>query len=307
MLDAAAGTFVAPARVNEGAESDSDQGRMGWGPMHSVARGAGWYGYSSTEGSGFSSDPRAQGEPVDSVVMVRDSETDQLLSMAVGSELARLRRLATVALAVDALAAREAETLTVLGGDTQLGDLIAAVSSVRPLSVVTLIDSGTHAHVDSDSDSECEAADPLATGAASAVCTVAESDRDGVLGALARASIVLVLSAEMIADYDIDASALAPGAAVIALADAVPAVEVLAVPMPGLLADLEHLFTDSPAQLEADRLPGALERRRDEILPLASAIAGRPPRGVPVERVGMLVVGLAGADVFLLQHLTQPS
>ncbi|THG33496.1 hypothetical protein [Naasia lichenicola] len=298
MLDAEAGTFIAPARVHEDADSDSDQGRPRRGPIHSVARGAGWYGYASTEGAAFSSGAQGGREPVDSVVMVRDGETDELLSMAVGSELARLRRLATVALAVDALAAPDAETLAVLGGDPQLADLIAAISSVRPLTAISLVDAGA------------EAADLRASSADSAVVAVAGADMDGVLGALAQASIVLVLTAETLADAAIDAaidaSALAPGAAVIALADAVPAIDgVLAVPTPGLLADLERLFTDSPAQLEADRLPTALERRRDEILPLASALAGRPPRSTPSDRLGMICVGLAGADVFLLQHLAR--
>jgi len=271
------GTFTAPPRVFEG--------DPGFGPVQSVGATSAWYGYvSSDSGSPSTSD---------SVVVLHDRESGEVRGMAVGSELARLCEAAVLGLAAELLAAPDAAVLAVIGDGRSVTDAIRAVAAVRPLDQVRISASLPGRTDNADLDADLGPDDAHLAASFAVPITRASSVAEAVAGA----SIVVLLRGTA---EGLDPALLSRGCTVLVVGDPARSGEDFPA---DLVASVEVLVTDSPAQLAAYDGPRAPTAVLDSVVSLGSIADGTPARRRPTDRVGFLSVGLPAAEILLLDRL----
>jgi len=239
-----------------------------------------WYGYRSYDSFGRA--PGAQ------LVVVHDWASGTVRGVAIGNELGPRRVGAIGAVAVDALAVPAATTLGLVGAGTQAWTQLWAISTVRPLTSVSVF-----------------SRDPVRRNAFAArvsaelglPATAVASAREAVEG---RDLVVLATNSPVPV---VDASWIKAGAYVTTLG---PKQFGRAEFGPDLVARADVAVTDSLAQTTAYDPPFVLTGtvQHDRLRSLGAVLAGDAVgRTSPAETVIFCSVGLAGTETYLLARL----
>ncbi len=240
-----------------------------------------WFGYRS-----YDSLPA---EPGSQLVVVHDDRTGAVRAVVTGTELGRRRCGAIGALAVEAMAPREASVVAVVGTGFQAYAQVWALGAVLP----GLTELRVHSRDAGHRAAFVEAARSLTGASVSAVEDVRSAVRDADVVVLATGSSAPV----------IDATWLAPTCLVSTLG---PKQRGRAEFGPDLAEAAALVVTDSPAQIGAYDPPNVLvgtsaERRLVSLGALRAGAAERPATGVSV----FFSVGLAGTEVHLFDRLAE--
>jgi ornithine cyclodeaminase len=238
-----------------------------------------WFGYRSYDT--FPAEPGSQ------VVVVQDEASGQVRAIAIGNELGPRRVGAIGAVAVDALAPRDAGVAAIIGTGTQAQTQLWALPVVRQLSEV---------RVYSRDQARREAFANLARRLTSVPCHPAPTARDAVTGA----QIVILATSSPVPV--IDTGWLEPGSYVSTLG---PKQQGRAEFGPDLAAAAAVVVTDSPAQLDAYDPPNVLvgTPQHERLVSLGALRAGQAGWPEPGEIRVFFSVGLAGTEAFLLHRL----
>jgi ornithine cyclodeaminase len=275
LLAAYSGRLVAPPR----ASATLHGGRLVTSAGHLVDE---WYGFRSYDTFGH---PAA-----DQLVVLHDAESGRIRAIAVGEQVGSRGTGAIGAVAVDALARADARTLGVLGAGRQAWTQVWATAAVRPLREVTV-----YCRTPADRDAfaarvEAELGVP-ARAVASAPAAVHGRD--------------LVVLATNSPTPVIDSADLAPGTHVNVVGFKQQGRAEFG---PDLLTRAEVLATDSLAQA-GDYDPPMIAAVRpyvDRLAHLGAVLTGAAPGRTTADQVTLFCsVGLAGTEVFLLDHLAR--
>ncbi|MGW4463427.1 ornithine cyclodeaminase family protein [Micromonospora sp. NPDC004704] len=241
-----------------------------------------WYGFRSYDTFGH---PDAE-----QLVVLHDAGSGRIRAIAVGEEIGSRGSGALGAVAVDTLARPDAATVGVLGAGRQAWAHVWAISAVRPLREVTV-----HCRTPAVRDAFAARVRAELGVPARAVSSAGEAVRDRDLVVLATDSPVPV----------IDPADLAPGTHV----------NVVGFKQQGraefgtdLLDRAEVLVTDSLAQAMDYRPPmlAAVAPYADRLRHLGALLTGEQPGRRDADQVTLFCsVGLAGAEVFLLDRLAR--
>ncbi|MDM4723130.1 ornithine cyclodeaminase family protein [Micromonospora sp. WMMA1363] len=269
------GRLVAPPR----AVAALGGGRMVLTAGHLVGE---WYGFRSYD---------TFGHPCgDQVVVLHDGRTGAVRAIAVGEELGSRRTGGLGGVAVDTLARPDAATLGVIGSGHQAWTQVWAAAAVRPLREVTVHSRSVARREGFAARVRAELGVP-ARAVASARAAV--TDRDVVV--LATTSTVPVLAA----------GDLAPGTHVNAVGFKQVDRHEFGT---DLLDRADVLVTDSSAQAGAYDPPmlAALAPYAGRLRDLGAVLAGAVPGRTSADQVSVFCsTGLAGTEVFLLDHLVR--
>jgi ornithine cyclodeaminase/alanine dehydrogenase-like protein (mu-crystallin family) len=267
------GKLLAPPRVH----TDLGTGRLVFttGTLQDE-----WFGYRSYDSFGV--------EPGEQAVVLHDATDGRVRAIAVGNELGPRRVGGIGGVAADTLARTDARSLAVIGTGVQAWAQLCAIAAVRDLSEVRVYSRSADRRkafaerAQTDLNLPAEAApnpEQAATGADLVV--------------LATSSPTSVL----------DPAWLAPGSYITTIG---PKQVGRAEFGPELVAACDLAFTDSVAQITAYVPPNILvgTPQQDRLISLGAVLAGDAPgRTADDQRVLFCSVGLAGAEVFLLDRL----
>ncbi|MFI7605412.1 ornithine cyclodeaminase family protein [Micromonospora sp. NPDC049366] len=275
LLAAYDGRLVAPPR----ASAPLGGGRMVLTAGHLTGE---WYGYRSYDTFGH---PESE-----QLVVLHDGRTGAVRAVAVGEELGSRRTGALGGVAADVLARSDAETLGVIGSGRQAWTQVWATAAVRPLREVTVFSRSAARREAFAARVRAELGVPArAVGDAAA----AVAHRDVVV--LATTSPTPVL----------DAADLAPGTHVNTVGFKQRDRSEFGT---DLLAAADVLVTDSPAQA-CGYVPPMLAAEppyADRLGDLGAVLAGAAPGRTTADQISLFCsVGLAGTEVFLLDHLVR--
>lgn len=265
------GRLLAPPRVH----TDLGDRRL---VFTTGARGTDWFGYRSYDSPGAG----------EQVVVVHDAGDGRVRGVVIGNELGPRRVGAIGAVAVDALARRDASSLALVGTGTQAWAQLEAISAVRDLDSVLVYSrspdnraafaqrAGTELDVPAQPAARCE---------------------DAV-----RAADIVVLATNSPTPV-IEPGWIATGASITTVG---PKQVGRAEFGPELVSMADVAVTDSIAQLHAYDPPNVVHGTPQARLltSLGAVLAGTSPgRASESDRTLFCSVGLAGTEVFLLSRL----